>query len=105
MFDFKEFKPPTIPRFLCFNLVTGNLVAAWLHFAGCIFIFAGLLFFLITNKSEVKGEGFEIKVDDASIDENSDAFTGTLHVGESKKFLKAPLKFFLKFNLIFQLSP
>lgn len=81
MFDFSSFKPPTIPRFLCFNLVTGNLIAAWLHFAGCIFIFAGLLFFLITNKSEAEAEGMKIEVED--IEPN--AFTGTFHVGE---FLK-----------------
>lgn len=78
MFDFKNFKPPTIPRFLCFNLVTGNLIAAWLHFAGCVLIFAGLLFFLVTNNSEVEAEGVKIEVED--VDPN--AFTSTFHVGE-----------------------
>lgn len=79
MFDFQNFKPPTIPRFLCFNLVTGNLIAAWLHFAGCILMFAGLLFFLITNKNEADIEGFEVEVNE---NVEKDAFTGTFHIGE-----------------------
>lgn len=79
MFDFKNFKPPTIPRFLCFNLVTGNLIAAWLHFIACVLVFITLIVYLIFKSSQsVELEGVKIEVEKVDPDE----FTDTFHIGE-----------------------
>ncbi|CAG9810598.1 unnamed protein product [Chironomus riparius] len=71
-----EFKPPTLKSFLFyFNLITANVVIAWIHFAVCILIILEFLYFLVFNTSkELKVENIDIKVDPEEHDEFTDTF-------------------------------
>ncbi|XP_070509048.1 uncharacterized protein [Chironomus tepperi] len=71
-----DIKPPTVPNFLCyFNLITANVVIAWIHFGVCILVILEFLYFLIFNTSkELKVENVEIKVDAEQHDEFTDTF-------------------------------